>query len=311
MALWDTERHLECWMRSMINSHKINRISRGLFEKVWRIIDWAMYVVSPVCSWPCVWCWGKNCLPQLPVCRGGVNNVLMSRLCLSLLCLQLPPLHWYRVPSATPAPLLDSPGNRENSLRGKIVGFWKELSDLTVGLHWLSGGKILPVLLRCKTGQYFNIFRLLRQGACARRELTECAQWWAGSHPQTSRHFSRPGGLWGGARPGGWRRLQTEATDKVKAIYQLLPLHQLGMATQHPHRKLFHQKIFLKYIYVWCISILSFCWLTHDCCVIYQRLPVETYRVLVLTLDKNKNKNDHDLLIFLQKTSLWSQSTFS
>ena len=145
-------------MWSLINSHKINRISRRLFEKVWRIIERLMFGLITVSRWLGVWWWGKNCPSQLPVCWGGVNNVLMSRLCLSLLCLQLPALHWYREPSATPAPLLDSPRNRENSLRGKIVGFWKELLDLTVGLHWLSGGKILPVLLRCKTGQHFNIF---------------------------------------------------------------------------------------------------------------------------------------------------------
>ena len=45
MALYDRERHLECSLMSVINGHQINRISRRLFEKVWRMIEWQLEAV--------------------------------------------------------------------------------------------------------------------------------------------------------------------------------------------------------------------------------------------------------------------------
>ena len=170
----------------------------------------------------------------------------MGRLCLSLLCPHL--LLTTETQALPSAPLAGWGGNRkQNSDCGENLSYFqKNCSTRLTVLTWSLEEKYSRCCWDKNQEEISTFSRLHRQCACARWELTEHVQPHTGSHLQTSRHFSRLSGVWAGARLTWLEAARNCSNWQGEGNISATPITPalLGIATQLPHRKLFHQKIF-------------------------------------------------------------------
>ena len=114
-----------------------------------------------------------------------------------------PAQHWATLTPLSPPSLqrLCWPGQETARARGaKLTNFKKNCSTWLWVLTGCLEEKYWDSCWDAKQGRISPFSQLRPQSAGASQEMTESAQWPPGSRLQTSRQFSRPGGVWAGPR---------------------------------------------------------------------------------------------------------------